>query len=185
MVTGGPGASRRELLVYGAGAVGLLAGCSSGSSRPKVHTIPSRAKQSDIELLNRALDIEHMAIAAYTAGIPLLDRHAASDAQRFLNQELDHAGELAGLIKQAGGKGNKPAPSYDFGRPRTDRDVKQLLRRIELLQISSYLQMLPSLSPGSVRAAVSTVLSNDAQHLAVLGSSLGLDAAEAFVTGTR
>jgi len=124
-----------------------------------------------------------MAIAAYTAGIPLLDRRSQKAAQQFLNQELDHAGELAGLIKQAGGKGIKPAARYDFGRPRTSNDVKRLLRRIELMQITGYLQMLPSLSPGSVRAAVTTVLSNDAQHLAVLRASLDLEPAAAFVTG--
>ena len=42
-------------------------------------------------------------IAAYTASIPLLAPDAAEAAKRFLGQELSHAGELSGLIKQAGG----------------------------------------------------------------------------------
>lgn len=166
------------------GTAVIVSGCSKHSSRPKVHKIPSAARDTDVTLLNHALDLEHAAIAAYTAGIPLLDHRSQDAAKVFLTQELDHAGELAGLIKDAGGRGVKPPLSYDFGRPRTARDILGLLHRLEREQISAYLAMIPSLSPGPVRAAVSTVLANDAQHVALIRSRLGLQpAVSAFVTG--
>jgi len=98
VVSGAPGdatSTRRQMMMAsGIGAAVVLAGCAAHSSRPKVHKIPSRARSTDVELLNHGLDLEHMAIAAYTAGIPLLDRRSQKAAQQFLNQELDHAGEL-------------------------------------------------------------------------------------------
>ena len=39
----------------------------------------------------------------------------------FLNDELSHAGDLAGLVREAGGKPIKPAPSYALGHPRNSR----------------------------------------------------------------
>jgi Ferritin-like domain len=150
-----------------------------------VHQIPSPSRSADVALLNHALDLEHQAIAVYTAGIPLLSGKAHAAAKHFLNQELDHAGELAGLIKQAGGKGDKPPVSYDFGHPRSAADILSLLHRVEREQIAAYLQITPSLSPGPVRAAVSTVLANDAQHLAVVRASLGLESTTPLVTGVE
>ena len=65
--------SRRGLLrAAGAGLAGaILAGCGSQSIRAQVQN--SRpVLHSDVDLLNRLLHLEHVAIAAYTAGIPLL-----------------------------------------------------------------------------------------------------------------
>ena len=46
-------------------------------------------------------------MAAYTAGIPLLAPSARKAGQRFLTQELSHAGELSALVRQAGGSAIK------------------------------------------------------------------------------
>ncbi len=192
MVNAPPGAattSRRTLIStsgasLAAAAALALAGCSRKSRRPSVHKIPSQARSADVEILNRALDREHAAIAAYTAGIPLLSGPAQAAAERFLDQELSHAGELSGLIRQAGGKANKPNPSYDLGRPRTSTDVLRLLHALERAEIAGYLEAIPYVSPGPVRAATAAILANDAQHVAVLRASLGLEPApDAFVAG--
>jgi hypothetical protein len=186
--------SRRELFSSAAGAlVGsgtvaafALGGCGSRSSRPSVHNIPRRSRAVDLSILSRGLDLEHQAIAAYTAGIPLLKGRQQAAAKRFLDQELSHAGELAGLIKQAGGKFSKPGPSYELGHPRDPSDVMRLLARLEQAQLSWYLTTIASLTPGSVRAAVASVLANDAQHLAVLRSMSGMSALDGpFVSGRQ
>jgi rubrerythrin len=180
--------SRRRLLGgSGAGLVAgafVLAGCSHKSHRPDVHKIPPHVRAKDVEILNRALDLEHKAIAAYTAGIPLLGGSAHDAAKQFLGQELSHAGELSGLIKQAGGKANKPKASYDLGRPRNRTDVLRLLHELERAEIAVYLAAIPDVSPGSVRAAVAAILGNDAQHVVILRAALGLEPIpSAFVTG--
>jgi hypothetical protein len=190
VVSAAPGAaatSRRTVLSFAgtglaAGAAALLAGCGAqGPVRPK---IPPAAAGADIELLGRLLDLEYQAIAAYTAGIPLLSGPAQDAAKQFLGQELTHAGELSGLIKEAGGKANKPRASYQLGRPRTPTEILQLLHTLERAEVAGYLHAIPSINPGPVRAAAAALLANDAQHVAVLRSMLGLEPlAGAFVAG--
>jgi rubrerythrin len=188
--TGGAGSTRRTLLGQwktgiGAGAVIGLVGCG-GSTRPNLRKLPPAAKSTDVALLNQALDLEHEAIAAYTAGIPLLDGRPKKAAQLFLEQELSHAGEMYGLIKQAGGRPNKAKASYDLGHPSTAMDVLRLLHDLEHRELRLYLGALTRLSPGSVRAAVAAVLANDAQHVAVLRSALGMvPLPSPFVTGVE
>lgn len=164
------GASGATLLAAG----GAVSGCGRTSRRPKVHRIPPVARAEDIHTLNGALDLTNEAIAAYTAGIPLLAGTAHSAAKHFLDQELSHAGELFGLVKQAGGKPVKPAASYDLGHPSRQSDVLHLLLGLELEQINGYLAAIPRLAPGQVRAAVAAILANDAQHVAVLRQTLGV-----------
>ena len=140
--------------------------------------------RADVQLLNHLLDIEHLGIAAYTAGTPLLDPDLAKSASLFLNDELAHAGQLIGLVKAAGGKPNKPAASYELGHPHTAEEVLALLHEVERLQIAAYLNALPQLTLGKLRQQVVAILANDAQHIAVVRAGLGQPAVpSAFVTG--
>jgi hypothetical protein len=176
---GGAGRTRRTLLRsstggLAAGALVALAGCGH-SSRPDVRTIPAPARDADVTFLNGLLDLAERTITAYTACVPLLAGHLHQACKQFLDQDLEHAGELYRLIKQAGGDADKPQPSYDLGQPRGRNELVRLLHGLESQMVSRYLQMLPSLSPGSVRGAVASMMANDAQHVAVLRLSLGLD----------
>lgn len=173
-------ASRRGLLkaagaVAAGGAALVLTACSGSHNSSAQTTTTGGAIQSsgDADLLNSLLDLEHLGIAAYTAGIPLLSPVGRKDGQLFLTQELSHSGELAGLVHQAGGKPHKGRETYDLGHPRTADDVLRLLHRIERAQIAAYLDAIPKVSLGSTRAALAAVLANDAQHIAVLRLMLG------------
>lgn len=172
------------LRAAGAGLAGaLLAGCGSESLRAQVHN-SKPVLHTDVDLLNHLLHLEHTAIAAYTAGTPLLPPQTVKAGQLFLNDELAHAGALAGLVRAAGGKPIKPAPSYDLGHPRSSEEVLALLHRIERAQISAYLAALPRLEPATVRQSITSILTNDAQHVAVVRAALGQPAVPAaFVTG--
>jgi hypothetical protein len=181
--------SRRRLLsvsgVTAVGAAGLIAGCGgAGSPRGQVRTLPPPGRHQDIEILDRLLGLEQAAVAAYTAGIPLLRGGAQLAATQFLEQELSHASELSGLVKAAGGRARLPQASYDLGQPRTARDVVRLLHVAERAQLIAYLDAIPRLAPGAVRAAAAAIFANDAQHIAVLRSALGLAPLSGpFVTG--
>jgi hypothetical protein len=181
--------SRRSLLsASGAtvvGAAGLIAGCGGSSSpRAQVRTLPTRRRRQDIEILNRVLGLEQAAIAAYTAGIPLLSGDAQMAAKQFLQQEISHANQLSGLVKAAGGTARPPQASYDLGHPRTATDVLALLHAVERAQLIAYLDAIPRLVPSTVRAATAAIFADDAQHVAVLRSALGLaPLAGPFVTG--
>jgi hypothetical protein len=187
VVTSAPEAepsSRRTLLGAAAGAgLLVLSACGSSGIRArvkKVGTVPAL----DVPILNHLLDVELLGIAAYTAGIPLLASAAQDAAKQFLLQELSHAGELAGLVKEAHRRPHELQPSYALGHPRTAHDVLVLLHGIERAQLNAYLDAIPRLSGGPVRAAAAALLANDAQHVAVLRTHLGEPPIPAaFVTG--
>ena len=179
-------ASRRAVLagasaVLGGGVVASLAGCGAGA--PKFR-LPPQAQHGDVELLNGALALERYAIAAYTAGIPLLGRRSRKLAQAFLNDELAHAGELLGLLGEVRGMPIPRADSYDLGHPRSAAEVLDLLHRVERQQLTLYVDLIPRLTPGRVRAAVASILGSDAQHVSLLRVELDLSPAPSpFVTG--
>jgi len=178
--------SRRGLLrAAGAGLAGTvaLAGCGHMSLRAQVKN-SKPVLQSDIALLGHLLYLEHLAIAAYTAGTPLLPPATVKAGQLFLNDELSHAGDLAGMIRAAGAKPPKPAPSYPLGHPRTGEEVLALLHAVERAQVAAYLDAIPRLRPGTLKQQVASILANDAQHLAVVRAALHQPAVpSAFVTG--
>ena len=186
--------SRRAFLrVTGAGlAVGsgaLVAGCGGGS-KPKRKLVagsaPVAVRRTDIAIMNRALDLEHYAIAAYTAGIPLLTGHARAAATRFLGQELSHASKLHDTIKGAGGKPSAPQASYHLGTPGSEADVLEMLRRTEESLLTAYFVAVRELMPGWLRAVAAGILANEAQHISVLRAAQGRRAVpSAFVTASE
>jgi Ferritin-like domain len=180
------GSSRRRwLAAAGAGLAGTvaLAACGKTSLRSQVKN-SKPVLQSDIALLGHLLYLEHLAIAAYTAGTPLLPPATVKAGALFLNDELSHAGDLAGLIRAAGAKPPKPAPSYPLGHPRTGEEVLALLHAVERAQVAAYLDAIPRLQPGTLKQQVASILANDAQHLAVVRAALHQPAVPtAFVTG--
>ena len=156
------------LLVGAAGAGAALAsGCGSRPLREKIRK-NAQVSRSDIATLNALLDVEHYAVSAYAAGLPLLDPSWAMIGKQFLGQELAHANEITELVKGAGGTPRRRAASYDLGHPRTHAEALALLETAERTQMRAYVKLIPTLSGGRTRAALATIFANDAQHLAVL-----------------
>jgi Ferritin-like domain len=190
----GESATPRRTLLGRAGiallGLSTVAGAGCGRSRAGASAVKRAAppvRQADVEILNRLLGLERRTVAAYTAGIPLLQRPQAKTAKQFLNEELQHAGELLSLIKAAGGGVGVPrAASYDLGHPSGSAGVLALLHDLERAQIAAYLTAIPRLSPGPVRAAAASILASDAQHITILRLAQGEVAApSAFVTGSE
>jgi Ferritin-like domain len=182
----GAARSRRAFLT-GAGtatAAGLLAGCGGKPLREKIRG-SAKVAASDIEPLNALLDVEHRAIAAYAAGIPLLSAPQSTAAMRFLGQELAHSVQLSDLIHRGGGKPRRPAASYDLGHPTKAGEALALLKHLEQVQLRAYLDAFVRLSPGKVRSTVAAIYANDAQHLAMLRWQTGESPAPAaLVSGS-
>ncbi len=188
MVSRQPGAvanTRRALLGGSAvGAVVLLGACGTHGRQQLVPTTTAQVGDADVAILNQLLEREYKAIAAYTAGIPLLDGSAHDAAKQFLTQELYHASKLFSMIKRAGGKPDKAKAGYALGQPRTRDDVLALLHGLERGQIAAYVAAVPVVSHGPTRGVLAAILANDAQHDVVLRSELGLEPLTgAFVAG--
>lgn len=176
------------LRAFGAGLTGaVLAGCGSQSQSLKAQVHNSApVLGTDVDLLNHLLDLEHMGIYAYTAGTPLLSPATIKAGQLFLNDELYHAGALAGMIKAAGGTPVTQAPSYALGHPQTSQEVLELLHEVEKAQLTAYLDAITRLEPGLVKSSIAAILANDAQHVAVVRAALGQSPVpSAFVTGNE
>jgi hypothetical protein len=186
------GTSRRALLsragaaVAGGAALGLAA---CGGHQPigtnAVKKLPQSVMRRDIEILTQARARARRTVTAYVAGMPLMPHSQVKAFRQFLNEELQHTGELISLIKAAGGKATARADSYQLGRPRDAAGVLTLLHQLEASQVAGYLQALPRLSPGPLRAAVSSILTVDAQHISMLRLAQGLTPVPSpFVTGS-
>jgi hypothetical protein len=177
--------SRRGFLAAGVagGAALLVGGCGGDSLKTQLKHDPPVA-QTDVELLNHLVDLEYLAIAAYTAGLPLLPPDPYHAAKQFLAQELGHAQGLSILVREAGGKENKPRDTYDLGNPRTAADVLRLLHTVESLQMAAYLAAIPRLGPAKVRTLTTQYFANDAQHISIVRSLQGQAPLPApFLTG--
>jgi len=189
-----PRTRRAFLRTAGSGLAGsssvLLTACGGGSGQTKKQSAAASVtlaiRASDIEILNGVLDLEHTAVAAYTAGIPLLSGRPAAAATRFLGQELSHATALERMIKGAGGKPNPPRASYDLGNPRGPADVLAMLNAMEESLVDVYIDAIPKLLPGWLRATAATILANEGQHISVLRAARGLaPAPSAFLTANE
>jgi len=185
------GAPSRRALLTGtgtalAGGVLALAGCGSVETGKKaVKQTSASVRERDIAILGRALELERRTVAAYIACIPLLTRPERKACRQFLNEELQHTGELTSLIKAAGGKAAPRADSYALGQATDGPSALALLHSLENLQISSYLGWIPQLSPAPVRAAVASILTVDSQHLAMVRVMQDQDPVPGpFVTGS-
>jgi hypothetical protein len=190
--------TRRGLLRSGAGVVllagggSLLAACG-GSSTPSdsgpQHTTASvttpapAASAADLGILQHALLLERRTVAAYTAGIPLLDARRATWAKAFLSQELEHCGELIALIHAAGGTAAEPPADPAIGDAHDGDGVLALLHGFEDAQVSGYMNWIPQLSEPAMRAAVASIVASDAQHMAALSEAQGRPAAPSAFPG--
>jgi rubrerythrin len=174
--------ARSGVGVAGATAV-LLGGCAD-DSKTLTDPGPDESDEADVEILNSALDLELEAIAAYKAGAALLKGRALRAVKGFLEQEQAHADGLAAAIRDAGGTPNRPKRSYDFPRLRTRHDVLTYAVDLENIAIAAYMDALPKLGEGDLRATAASIMSNEAEHVSVLLGLLGSQQVpSAFVVG--
>jgi len=190
--------SRREFLrlaglsATAAGTLGF-AGCGGGDDKSALGVPDPRATpQRDRAILNGALNLENTAVAAYTMFVPLLGGAIRRRAERFLDQEREHAVALAGLVRRMGGEPNlaKPAEEYRaaFPRLRGEADFLRFATDLENVGISAYVEGIPKLEDGRLRQTVASILCDEAQHVAVLLGARSDDRPDAavpepFVTG--
>ena len=166
---------RASGVVVGGGSAAFVASCGGGGKELPV---------ADVEILNSAIDLEHMSIAAYTAGAPLLKGEVLTLARQFLGHEKEHANELSQIVLEAGGRPNKPKPRYHFDKFTSQQDVLRLVANLENVAIAAYIDALPKLSSGDLRATAASIVTDEAEHLSVALGRLGQpQVPSAFVVG--
>ena len=176
--------SRRQLLsaASAAAAGAVLAGCGT---RPVATGLSGAGLQSDVRTLNRLIEVEYHAVAAYVAAIPLLSGTDALYAKQFLSQEISHIEDLSAFVRRTHTKPAASGQVYDLGRPRGRTELLALLHHVEQVTLRAYLEAIPVLTPGVVKATAASILDNDAQHASLIRGLLGLaPVPEPVVTGS-
>ena len=185
----GPLSRRRFFHMSGVSVAGgsavFLAACGSDDPTSRVPTGPDESDQADVEILNGALDLELMAVAAYKRAAALMTGDVLEIGKTFLAQEQEHADGLSAAIKDAGGMPNRAKSSYEFPELRSQTDALKFAVDLENTAIAAYIDALPKLSQGDLRATAAAIVTNEAEHAAVLLDALGRDPLPgAFVTGS-
>ena len=121
-----------------------------------------------------------------TPVLPRLRGSARALALRLQAQERDHADGLSEAILQLGGTPSKPQPTYSFPRLRGQAAALRFATGIENRAIAAYMKTLPRLTSPDLRGTAAAIVTDEAEHLAVLLGELGRpQLPQAFVTGAN
>jgi rubrerythrin len=183
------GRSRRSF--FGAVGVGVaggsavfLAACGSDDSSGGSGSQPVETVTDDAAILNQALALEQLAVAAYTLAAPMLTGPLGFTARHFLDQEQQHADGLAEAIRRLGAQPVRARTSYDFPSMSSQDDVLRFAGDIENTAVAAYIDALPKLQDRTLRATVASIVTDEAEHIAVLlGARHRQQAPSAFVSG--
>lgn len=171
-------------VVVGAGAFALSA-MGGGFGALSVAAGPL---DSDLEILNYALTLEHLEAAAYKAinGAGVLSGRAATYFQSFGAHEAEHVAAIIATIQKLGGTPVQPA-QYNFSSvPKDAAGVVAFFQNVESVGASAYLGAAPSIKNFDVLEAALSIHAVEAEHASALADlvSPGSDlfAPEAFAT---
>jgi bacterioferritin (cytochrome b1) len=140
----------------------------------------------DVGILNSVLALELTAIEAYTTGAALLKGPVLAAAEQFLAHEQEHANSLTKAINQLGGNADAKPMKLDLSGLRSQTGVLELAIDLENAAIAAYVDAVPKLSTGDLRATAAQIVVNEAEHVSVLQQALGAPPVPtAFVTGAR
>jgi rubrerythrin len=169
------------------GSAAAIAACGGGKKQTET-TISTTQMQGDGAVLNAALELEYTTIAAYEIGLGLLKGRALASAREFLAHEREHAAALTRAISRLDTEPVKPRPrsAYAAGFPRIKSagGFLNFALDIESTAVAAYLDSLAALNTNPLRAEMSSIMTNEAEHLAVIsGLLLRPQVPSAFVTG--
>ena len=180
-----PRLSRRRLLAgpalgLAASPAAFIAACGGNDG----------SSQSDLETLNRMLEGEHLQEAVYSHAARILAGERLRLAERFGEQEREHADLLRELIEELGGRPVEARSQRSYRRRlRLQRleDGDQFIRAavdLENATVGAYQAALLELSSSELRRRFMTILAVEAQQMSVLLGELGeVQVPDPFVTG--
>jgi rubrerythrin len=163
------------------GSAAALAACGSAGDG---EVGASSDTDIDVAVLNRVLVLELTAVEAYSRGSKLLEGEALAAGRAFLTQEQEHADALTKAIKLLGGAASGDPMRLDYSELKSQRDVLAFATDLENVAIAAYVDAIPRLSTGALRASAAEIAADEAEHVAVLAGLLGRpQVPDAFVTG--
>ena len=135
----------------------------------------------DIDLLNKALEAEQFAVAAYTlaAGTGLLSEGIIQVAKTFMSHHGQHAHKIQETIISLGGQAVRPLPQYEYAKklPTNLLDEKSIVHYALMLEKGAaitYLNTISEFENHKIAQVAASILGDEAMHWAALRNALGL-----------
>jgi len=180
---------RRAFLAVAGTALagGVLAACGSGGQDDNGIATETGAEQStaasaDVAILNQALVVEQRAIATYRTAAQHLSGARRRTAQTFEAQERMHADALAQAVMALGATPATGRDRYAVPPLPDDAAVLRFAMGVEQIAVAQYLDLIPRLSSQNLRGTFASILTVEAEHLAVLREEAGQEPVpDAFV----
>ena len=158
-------------LALSAGAIALLAGCSTaGATNPA----------NDVGILNVALGLEHEAISAYQLGAQsgLLQKPVLDVAVAFQAHHKDHRDALIATIRKLGGSPVAAKPDAEVARAlnaaalKNQIDVLRLAQRLERGAANAYIGVIPSFEDKALAQVSARLAADETMHWTALTGAL-------------
>lgn len=186
-------ADRRDLMRRGVALGGALVGASAIPLLLGVRNAFAQAN-TDGEILASAVGLEQVAVFAYQAAVDskLLDKDSQRVAQKFRDQEQEHADGLTAALKAAGGSPPaKPKSVADvdkvlkgLGDVKNANDILAFAIELETAAVAAYYDAHQKLQDAQLLQTGAAIMANEGQHLVVLRKAAGKDLVpNAFETG--
>ncbi len=167
---------RRELIRRGMGLGGVAI---VASSIPLLLAVRNAfaADSGDAQILASAIDLERIAVLAYTMAIDggLLAPRLERAARRFRDHEQQHADVLVTALTDLGGSvpAKPSAKEVDevaagIAAARSEREVANVAIELELAAIAAYHDAHSRLVDAKLLQTGASIMANEAQHLVVL-----------------
>lgn len=166
-------------LTLSVATVGLLAACQANSSEVAIQSADD--VESDVDMLNIALGLEHEAIAAYeiAASSGLLEPSVAEVGALFAGHHRGHRDALAATIATLGGRAveaqslDSYAARLEVENLRNQADVLVLARTLELQAANAYLGVIPAFRDSGLAKTAGRLAADETMHWTVLAQATG------------
>lgn len=135
----------------------------------------------DIEILNKGLDTERFAVAAYeiASNTGLLSEGVIEVAKTFQSHHGQHAHKLHDTIVSLGGEPVRPLTQEEYAKklPPGLAEEKAIIHyalTLEKEATITYLNAIAEIENRQIAQAAASILGDEAMHWAVLRNALGL-----------
>ena len=185
-------ATRRDAMRRGIAVGGTLLAATSIPLLLRVRNAFAQSEgDGDAGILTAAIGLEQTAVVAYdtAAASGLLDAATTKVAEKFRDQEQEHADALKTALEELGGTAPSPPKPEDvegLSGLESQADVANFAIELETMAVAAYYDAHQKLEDVKLLQTGASIMANEGQHLVVLRQAVKKDPVpNAFETGER
>jgi hypothetical protein len=135
------------------------------------------ATANDIELMNRAIELENAGIKAYDDAFSLsvLSAPVLEIAKGFQADHRAHAAALAAAVKAAGGTPTTNTTEIQYPSLKSEADILAFAEHVERAAATEYLTDVGNVSSPAIARLMASILGVETTHVATLAAALKED----------